>query len=151
LAKFLGCGLDELFPECVLAVKKTEIVAELAESEVRVLSGFKATLELPLNPEELLEEKEVVEFIRNAVDELPEKSKFAITGFMNDQTAKEISEGLQKNPKSNYSGENKLKSEWFVEDNGTSTTIIHQATFKGLNILRKNYYLKLTHNFIISK
>jgi DNA-binding XRE family transcriptional regulator len=94
LVEFHGCGFEELFPSEVLAVRKNKGVFQVdAADMLPLLSGHQRRLTLPA--EELLFEKEKVEWVRRAVGTLSLRERMVLKfryglGGENEHTLAEI-------------------------------------------------------------
>jgi DNA-directed RNA polymerase specialized sigma subunit len=102
LSEFLGFSPEELFPNCILAVKKTTVVAEVNALEMIALSGVdKVPCSLP-SPETMAQKSEVSGILCEAMSELTSREQLVIKkllgfdggGGRDDHTLTEISEDV---------------------------------------------------------
>lgn len=95
LSTFHKTTPDDLWPDALLAVRQSELVAELAAEEAFALSGYAQSIELPATPEELFLEKEKNQVVGEALATLhPRVQQVLLRRIVDEQTLREAGEDL---------------------------------------------------------
>ncbi len=93
LAQFYKVSVEELFPDSVLSVTKPVVVRELDTSEIVDL----LCLEAPEDPELLVERKEELEYLQEAICKLRKNQQVVMQMRMAGDTLEEIGRSLGRN------------------------------------------------------
>ncbi len=95
IAAFFGVAPEVLFPAAVLAVEQPTVVAEIEGERLAALAAWQSGMELPPAPDELLEERQEVEALSDALATLPPRERFVLQARADGKTLQALGEELK--------------------------------------------------------